>query len=494
MKNKIVALFFGLFILFFSCSAYADTQINLQIKTANKTIYDSSITVVPCDSDSKGGMLETPYCAILQSGVPSVWDWTWAPGAFVTSIDKIAGSTTKDKDGNDVYHYWSWSLNGNEAMDALNQYVLKPNDTILLNFVDPVDVTSTQSSSSVSGGVYIATAPIKNNVSVGDALKFLSLNQNKDGSYGLPMYTDWVAVGASDDNIIKPNLEKYLLENDINSSIATDNERRAMALMSLGINPYSGTKINYIKKIVDSFDGEQFGDKDLINDDIFALIVLKNAGYSINDEIIKKDVSYIVSKQNVNGSWGNADMTAATLQALNGFENIRDVFVSISKGENYLISSERPDGGFNNSFTTSWVLQSLFNNDQILKGEKYLASRQAVDGGMDSLDTNINARIWATSYVLPAVEHKPWSSILQKFSKQDITSSSSYPISGMGNDLNIKKINSVVMKRNDTYLPNQIKRMGLLENNNNTPKVSLWQKIGSGIKRPFTWLLYKLSF
>ena len=494
MKNKIITIVFGMSVLFLGSSVYADTQVNLQIKTPNKTIYDSSITVTPCDSDSKGGMLETPYCAILESGVSNTWDWTWAPGAFVTSLDGIAGRTTKDKDGKDVYHYWSWSLNGSEAMDALNQYILKPNDTILLNFIDPVEIVSDSINSPIvsygGGGSYIAPV-VKKNFSRDDALKFLALNQKKEGSYESPMYTDWVAIGVGGNDLLKPSLTKYFLENDLDSPVVTDNERHAMALMALDINPYNGTKVNYIRKIIDSFDGEQFGDKTLINDDVFALIVLKNAGYSIDDEIIKKDIAYIVSKQNINGSWDSADMTAAALQALKGFENLKDVFFSINKGQNYLISTERTDGGFNNSFTTSWVLQALPNSEKILKAGDYLSARQSKDGGMDSIDTNIDARIWATSYALPAMEHKSWSDILKKFTKQDISS----PISGVGDDISVKKTRNILIKNDDLSSQDKIERMGILENDNiNISKVSLWQKIGVGFKRPFVWLLDKLSF
>ena len=60
----------------------------------------------------------------------------------------------------------------------------------------------------------------------------------------------------------------------------TDYERHAMALMTLGINPYNGTSVNYIQKIVDSFDGNQIGDPSLINDDVFAIFPLVKSGYS----------------------------------------------------------------------------------------------------------------------------------------------------------------------------------------------------------------------
>lgn len=487
MKNKFFITMFLTLILFYGCSVYADTQINLQIKTPNKTIFDNSITVTPCDSDGLGTLIDTPYCAILQSGVPSVWDWTWAPGAFITSLNGINGYTTKDKEDKDVYHYWSWSLNGSEAMDALNQYVLKSGDTISLNFIDPVDNIPF----AVSGGGAYVTPVTKKVFSRDSALNFLASHQRKDGSFGASMYTDWVAIGAGDNDLIKQNLKQYILEHDINSLVLTDNERHAMALMALGIDPYVGTKMNYIKIIIDSFDGEQFGDKTLVNDDIFALIVLRNAGYSIDDEIIKKDISYILSKQNINGSWESVDLTAAALQALKGFENLTNVFIAINNAQNYIISTERADGGFNNTFTTSWVLQSFFSNEKILKAEDYLASKQSADGGMDSVDTNIDSRIWATAYTLPAMDHKYWSDILKRFPKEDISSSKIE-----NKEIKVNLENKVIKKDTDISSQEKIEKINLLQRDytEDNYEVSIWQKIEHKFSGSFNWLLDKLGF
>ena len=116
-------------------------SIHLKITSGENSLYDKDIIVTPCDSDSDQATEDTitAYCAILQSGLESDWNWAWAPGAFVNSIAGIVGYTSKDKDDKDVYHYWSWSLNNEVAMTGLNQYLLQTDDQILLEFIDPVE-------------------------------------------------------------------------------------------------------------------------------------------------------------------------------------------------------------------------------------------------------------------------------------------------------------------------------------------------------------------
>ena len=111
-------------------------------------------------------------------------------------------------------------------------------------------------------------------------------------------------------------------------------------------------------------------------------------------------------------------MTASAIEALKGFEDVEGVKESILKGESFIISKQGIDGGFGNSFSASWVLQTIFENKDILKTEKYLVSKQGNDGGVDDkLSDDIDTRIWMTSYVIPAILHKPWNIILNKFTK-----------------------------------------------------------------------------
>lgn len=480
-----------------------NVSIHLKIISGVNSIYDKDISVAACDSDNNPITAPTvsAYCAVLQSGIPSVWDWTWTPGAFVTSINNIAGFASKDKDNKDVYHYWNWSANGIEGMEGLNQSALNLNDQIFLEFIDPIEtvnlpvITAPQSSGGVSRSgtmVGIETTKItEKTFSVQKALNYLSENQNKDGSFNSSLYTDWVAIAAAaaDNKFLEESISNYFKINIFESNVLTDNERHAMALMALNINPYNGTNINYIKKIIDSFDGTQFGDKKEDNDDIFALIVLKNSGYIANDEIIVKDINYLISKQSSNGEWGSIDMTSAGIEAFRGFEDIPGVKDSVLKAKNFLIANQKNDGGFENSFSTSWATQSLFDDNNILKGELYLTGKQQTDGGIEDISENKETRIWATAYAIPAILHKTWGTILKNFPKIFIENTKTEEKKILNKGEVIKRI----IKKNISLPANDE-----ISVNDNIPikkevvkiKGNLWNKV----KYPFVWLLDKLGF
>lgn len=345
-------------------------------------------------------------------------------GLYLGSIDGKKPSSTE---------YWALFLNNEYASCGIGCLPVLTND--ILSFVLSDWMAGTESikisfkissletiplvpaQESVSGGSGENSAIPEKTFSTSNALGFLLQNQGSS-----PMYMDWIAItaGAGDNQDLKSSLINYLKSNPINSSTITENERRAMALMALGINPYNGTEINYIKKIINSFNGTQFDDDSPsdINDDIFALIVLQNAGYDENDEIIRKTISYVIGRQ-ISGSWGSVDMTAAAIMALNKFKNIEGVSDAISNAENYLLGSQNADGGFNNSSSTSWAIQALSLNSsfgaEVNNGIKYLTDKQQDDGGLN--DTEIDNRIWNTSYAIPAILKLSWIDILESFEK-----------------------------------------------------------------------------
>jgi hypothetical protein len=105
-------------------------------------------------------------------------------------------------------------------------------------------------------------------------VNFLKQNQKEDGSFGADLYTDWaaIALGSIADES-RDKTKQYLEKNNKNYSILGDNLRRSMALLALGMDPQTVGGVNNIEPVINSFDGTQFGDKNLINDDIFALLV-----------------------------------------------------------------------------------------------------------------------------------------------------------------------------------------------------------------------------
>lgn len=422
---------FGILISFFALlpfhTIHAEVTIHLNIKTSNSTLYDNVIAVTPCDSDNAGVLKITAYCAILQSGVQSDWNWAWAPGAFLNSLGNIAGYTTKDADNNDVYHYWSWYLNGAEGMVGLNQYELAPNDLILLNFIDPSTPPPTPTTPpQESGGSAIVPPPVFN---LEKAVNYLLSTQDSDGRFGgSEMYTDWAAIAlgaAGTEDIVKTKTIEFMKTHNKISAVVTDNERRAMALLALGENPYSFENIDYITSIIKSFDGVQFGNTELINDDIFALVPLASAGYTEKDEIIGKDIYFLIARQKQNGSWENGiDITAAAIQALSPFSSLDAVSASLAQAKNYLKEMQGNNGDYSSVYSTSWVAQAMAGlGEEWTKGgnspDNYLAVQQASDGGAIPSSEILQNRIWATSYAIPAIMKKPWSKIMRPVKKKE---------------------------------------------------------------------------
>lgn len=360
-------------------------------------------------------------------------------GLFVISFNDLSADPSSQ--------YWALYQNGEFALSGISTLPVNVSDTIsfkLSDFsgvltgdyvnitinsliVDEIeedeggDENSGENSNGDSSGGSSSGGETSDIFSLEDAISFLLSNQSGDGSFGEDLYTDWVAIGLAkldlnDDEILR-GVKNYLENDEIDSSSVTENERRPMALMALGIDPKNGTDEDYIDNIASSFDGEQIGDEELFNDDIFALIVLSHAGFDRNDEIIKKIVSFIISNQSDDGSWGSVDMTSAAIQALRNFKKLDGASNSISLGEEYLLGEQEDDGGFGDVYSTSWAIQALSLNNSLNEEKdqavEYLKDLQENDGSM--VDGDVNSKIWATVYALPAIYGLSWNDILESF-------------------------------------------------------------------------------
>ena len=301
-------------------------------------------------------------------------------------------------------------------------YLASATTTITAVAAPPTPVVSTGGGGGGGGDI------VHIQLNVSNALAYLTSKQNADGSFSSPLYSDWVALAfaASDSGAAKTNLRNYLLTASPTLSSVTDYERHAMALMALGINPYSGASSDYISPILAAFDGTQIGDASLENDDIFALFPLTHAGYTASDAVIQKIVAFIISRQLPSGAWtGGVDMTAAAVQALAPLSSLPDVSAALTKAESFLRSQQKTDGGFGTSFSTSWTLQGISALGQSSSSWKaggltpndYLASLQQADGGVESTMSSTDSRVWATSYAIPASLGKTWNSLLTSYPK-----------------------------------------------------------------------------
>lgn len=303
---------------------------------------------------------------------------------------------------------------------------------------------------------------IKKEFDIKKALKFITSQQKENGSFGEDLYTDWSAVALAertDFQIEREKLIKYFKELKTNDYQLTDYQRHAMGLMSLGLNPYNTNGENYIKKIIDSFDGKQFGNIKEENDDIFALIVLQNAGYTKDENIIKDTVTFILSKQKENGSWDeNADMTGAGIQALASFNQDEKVKNTLTKAREFLKQNQKDDGGWGNVSSTAWVIGGIFalseKPEDWIKNDNtpldYLGVNQDTDGEMKNLPTgqagdNIKSKLWETAYAASALSGKTWNQIMQKFEKPQPT-----PLNQNKETLAPQKIEEKLQKQNIT--------------------------------------------
>jgi len=283
------------------------------------------------------------------------------------------------------------------------------------------DTDTTSGTSFGSGGSLVDVDAF----SVPAAQSFIAAQQEPDGSFGGDLFTDWAAIAlAADDNepeaLVK--VRRYLLNDTPSYSRATDFERRALALMVLGISPYDGTPVDYIDSLWGFYDGAQLGEPKYVNDDIFALMVFGKAGYTTDDARYNQLFIHVRDSQMANGSWeDDVDLTAAALQALALFEG-PGTEAAMDAAEVYLRSKQDDDASWGNSFATSWVLQGIAAlgqrpNDWETTANplEYMAGIQGDDGGVDPEEEILQNRLWATSYAVPAVLGKTWPEMMSRF-------------------------------------------------------------------------------
>ena len=347
-------------------------------------------------------------------------------GLYVASINGIEPAGTE---------YWALWLNGGFADCGVGGLVMNEADT--LSFILTDWTTNTESSTIILHIAELASTEIPVTVAAANsgpilpppfdiekALNYLKSVQGPDGSFGGEgLYTDWAAIAFGAANVAGEPVEKitsYFSSHNQISPLLTDNERRAMALLALGLNPYDWHGVNYIEAILRSWDGNQFGNPELVNDDIFALLPLQKAGFTMKNDMIKKDLAFIISKQRKNGSWEESvDMTAAAIQALRPFQdNNNGVYDSLTQAMSYMFNNQGATGGWDSVYSTSWAAQAMHSVDASwvkygYSPSDYLSLEQAADGGMLPVSATLENRVWATSYAIPAVLGKSWNEILR---------------------------------------------------------------------------------
>ena len=421
---------------------YAVNGVFPQVGVDHQILHDGDVVYL-FFGPSRQTALSTTTVVMGESFTATAQSYDLATGAYVGASGLTLGVGTPNPD-------FSFTELSTSTSDASGQAIFTLNATgtfsvgIQEDFYFPTALITVTEAATLTDST--STPPVDNppptggggggpshlQLNVSNALAYLTAQQRADGSFGSSLLSDWAALAfaASDPGAAKAKLRNYLLSATPALSAVTDYERHAMALMALGIDPYSGTPTNYIVPITNAFDGTQIGSLDFENDDIFALFPLLHAGYGTGDDIIQKAVAFIVARQLGNGSWtGGVDMTAAAIQALALVPSLPNVSTALTKAESYLRSQQQSNGGWGNSFSTSWALQAIAALGQspsnwqpsAYNPNDYLATLQQSDGGVEPPLSSDDMRVWATAYAIPGALGKTWGALLSSFAKQTTT-------------------------------------------------------------------------
>lgn len=414
----------------FSDLAYGQTSLDEHMLSASEYLIITlgKMPLISTVSTTTPDVGSTLSVAVTQFGFDDSWNGIWLPSASSTVH---ANGQVYETDGTGAVMIPVASSTP-FTLHATKEGFIESDEVLVFPQASFEESSSTQNSDTSSGGGGGRSVKKQCEFDVPLAVAFLASKQKANGSFGADLYTDWTAIALSavGNSTTRNKVTSYIQSRSSTLLSATDYERHAMALMALGVDPYTGTDINYIEKIIEQFDGTQVGEASLVNDDIFALFPLLKGGYDESDDIINDIISFILSEQKSDGSWeGSIDLTASAVQALVEVSSLEGVSASLDFARTYLSESQRDDGGFGSSFATSWVLQALTALDEQnsnwkkngLTPENALCALQQEDGGIESVESPESTRVWATAYAIPAVLGIPWTEILSSFSESPST-------------------------------------------------------------------------
>jgi len=135
-----------------------------------------------------------------------------------------------------------------------------------------------------------------------------------------------------------------------------------LVISAIGEDPADFGGVNYLVMLRSYYDGRQFQDPDLVEDDALAILALIACGEK-NSEMVSNATDYIKTKQNENGGWNSSfgkddvKVTSLVIQALVAAGN-EDSQV-IDKALVFLNSMQEDDGGFSDVMTTSYAVMAI---------------------------------------------------------------------------------------------------------------------------------------
>lgn len=150
-----------------------------------------------------------------------------------------------------------------------------------------------------------------------------------------------------------------------------------LALVAAGKNPTTFGDENYIEQLKSYYQNDQFGDENLINDDIWTILTLGSVGQE-NLSMVQKAKDYILTHQNSDGGWSydlsfsssdTNDSAAAIMALLEA--GVSATSSAIQNALSYLKSVQNNDGGLpylsasaSDSCSDAWVISAIYKLGQ----------------------------------------------------------------------------------------------------------------------------------
>ncbi|MDO8537814.1 MAG: prenyltransferase/squalene oxidase repeat-containing protein [archaeon] len=272
------------------------------------------------------------------------------------------------------------------------------------------------------------------------ALDYLSDQQSQTGDIGGFATSSWAVMAiesAGEDSVTfgSPSVMDFLRNNSNQLQNSTDFSRYILSLTAAEQNPYSFNGTNFVSAQENFFDGTQFGDITLLNDDIFAILALKSAGKANDYPKIVSAKNFLLSNQEQDGGFAFAltfgsdpDTTAAAIMALVSAGESSSSS-AIQNARNYLKSMQGDNAGFEsfgteNSNTTAWAIMALVSMNESpedafwdvngASADDFLLTLQDASGGFKWINSS-QPDIYSTSYAIISLvgETLPVNSVLE---------------------------------------------------------------------------------
>ncbi len=200
-----------------------------------------------------------------------------------------------------------------------------------------------------------------------------------------------------------------------------DFARMILVISAIGEDPTNFGEVNYLTMLKSYYDGKQFGDPDIVEDDAFAILALISCGEG-DDKTIVNAVNHIKSKQNKeDGGWSSYDggsdvkATSIVIQALIAAGEGEDS-ETIKKALDYLKKAQDEDGGYSDVISTSYAIQAIIaageNPLNWTRNSKsvtaYLLSLQQPDGSFNYTTSMSFFPLRATIFPILGMSGEPY--------------------------------------------------------------------------------------